>query len=57
MDDVAAAVGRATANGGRILFAPRPDYYGGHIAVIADPLGGVIGIVNRTEAMKKGAPK
>jgi len=57
MDDVAAAVGRAAANGGKVLFAPRPDYYGGHVAVIADPLGGVIGIVNRTEAMKKGAPK
>lgn len=53
VDDVGAAVGRATANGGKALFAPRPDYFGGHIAVIADPQGGVIGIVNRTEALKK----
>ena len=57
VDDVAAAVARAAANGGKALFAPRPDYFGGHIAVIADPLGGVIGIVNRTEALKKANPK
>jgi len=56
-DDVAATVARAAANGGKVLFAPRPDYFGGHIAVIADPLGGVIGIVNRTEALKKANPK
>jgi predicted enzyme related to lactoylglutathione lyase len=53
MDDVAAAVARASANGGKVLFAPRPDYLGGHIAVIADPQGGVIGIVNRNEALKR----
>ena len=53
--DVAAAVGRATANGGKVLFAPRPDYFGGHVAVIADPQGGVLGIVNHPEAVKKGA--
>jgi predicted enzyme related to lactoylglutathione lyase len=53
MDDVAAAVARASANGGKVLFAPRPEYLGGHIAVIADPQGGVIGIVNRTEALKR----
>ena len=53
VDDVAATVARAAANGGKVLFAPRPDYFGGHIAVIADPQGGVIGIVNRTEALKK----
>lgn len=57
MDDVAATVKRATDNGGKVLLAPRPEYYGGHIAVIADPFGGVIGIVNRTEAAKKGPAK
>ncbi len=57
VDDVAATVGRATANGGKVLFAPRPDYFGGHVAVIADPQGGVLGIVNQTEALKKGAAK
>ena len=53
----ASAVKRAAANGGKVLLAPRPDYFGGHIAVIADPQGGVIGIVNRTEALKRGPPK
>lgn len=57
VDDVAATVKRATDNGGKVLLAPRAEYYGGHIAVIADPLGGVIGIVNRAEALKKGTAK
>jgi predicted enzyme related to lactoylglutathione lyase len=53
VDDVAAAVKRAAANGGKVLLAPRDDYFGGHVAVIADPQGGVIGIVNRAEALKR----
>ena len=57
VDDVAATVGKASANGGKVLFAPRPDYFGGHVAVIADPQGGVLGIVNQTEALKKGPAK
>ena len=57
VDDVAAAISRATANGGKVLFVPRPDYFGGHVAVIADPQGGVLGIVNQTEALKKGPAK
>ena len=57
VDDVAATVGRATANGGKIVFAPRPDYFGGQVAVIADPQGAVVGIVNQTEALKKGPGK
>ena len=56
-DNVAALLGRVTANGGKIVFAPRPDYFGGHVAVIADPQGGVIGVVNQTEALKKGPSK
>jgi hypothetical protein len=57
VDDVAATVRRATANGGKIVFAPRPDYFGGQVAVIADPQGAVVGIVNQTEALKKGPAK
>jgi predicted enzyme related to lactoylglutathione lyase len=57
VDDVAATVARATANGGKIVFAPRPDYFGGQVAVIADPQGAVVGIVNQTEALKKGPAK
>jgi predicted enzyme related to lactoylglutathione lyase len=57
VDDVAAAVGRATANGGKVVFKPRADYFGGHVAVIADPQGGVIGLVNQAGAMKAGPAK
>jgi predicted enzyme related to lactoylglutathione lyase len=57
VDDVAAAVGRATANGGKVVFKSRPDYFGGHVAVIADPQGGVIGLVNQAGAMKAGPTK
>ncbi len=57
VDDVAATVGRATANGGKVVFAPRSDYFGGQVAVIADPQGAVVGIVNQTEALKRGPAK
>ena len=57
VSDVAAAVGRATANGGKVVFKPRADYFGGHVAVIADPQGGVIGIVNQAGALKAGPTK
>ena len=57
VDDVAATVRTATALGGTILLAPRPDLLNGHVAVIADPHGGVLGVVNRIEAAKKGSPQ
>jgi len=57
VDDVAAAVRQATALGGTILLAPRPDLLNGHVAVIADPHGGVLGVVNRIEAAKKGSAR
>ena len=57
VDDVAATVRTATALGGAILLAPRPDLLNGHVAVIADPHGGILGVVNRAEAAKKGGAK
>ena len=57
VDDVAATVRTATALGGTILLAPRPDLLNGHVAVIADPHGGILGVVNRNEAAKKGGAK
>ena len=35
----------------------RPDLLNGHVAVIADPHGGILGVVNRAEAAKKGGAK
>jgi len=57
VDDVAATVRTATALGGTILLVPRPDLLNGHVAVIADPHGGVLGVVNRAAAAKKGIAK
>jgi len=46
VDDVPATLARVRAAGGTIIMAPRPDLLGGNVAVIADPQGGAIGIVN-----------
>jgi len=45
VDDVAGTLQRATAAGGRVLLQPRPDLLNGNLAVIADPRGGVFGVV------------
>lgn len=45
VDDVASAVQRATAAGGKVLLAPSARHLDGNLAVIQDPQGGVIGIV------------
>ena len=46
VDDVKAAMSRARAAGGKVLAEPRDDVLGGNLAVIADPMGGAIGVVN-----------
>ena len=46
VDDVAAAVSRARAAGGKVLVEPRAELLDGNVAVIADPNGGTIGVVN-----------
>lgn len=46
VDDVEAALGRARQAGGRVVLAPRPDLLDGNVAIIADPSGGVVGVVN-----------
>jgi uncharacterized protein len=46
VSDVAGAVSRARHAGGRIVMAPRADLLDGNVAIVADPNGGVIGIVN-----------
>lgn len=49
VDDVQGALARARDAGGRIVLAPRADLLDGNLAVIADPQGGVIGVVNWVE--------
>jgi predicted enzyme related to lactoylglutathione lyase len=46
VDDVLGTLGRAVMIGGRVLLSPRPELLDGQIAVIADPRGGVLGVVN-----------
>jgi hypothetical protein len=46
VDDVAGTLGKATAAGGRVLLQPRADLLDGNLAVIADPRGGVLGVVS-----------
>ena len=46
VDDVLGTIGRAVMIGGRVLLSPRPELLDGQVAVIADPQGGVVGVVN-----------
>lgn len=48
VEDVAAAVQRVTAAGGKIHLAPSPEHLGGNVAIVEDTRGGVIGIVKWT---------
>lgn len=48
VDSVADTVASAQAAGGKVLLAPDPDVLGGNVAVIGDPLGGVIGVIHWT---------
>lgn len=46
VEDVAATLAVAQAAGGKVLMAPDPAVLDGNVAVIGDPLGGVIGIIH-----------
>ena len=52
-----AAVARAVELGGKVLLAPRPDRHGGLLAVVADPQGAPVGLMEWHEAHSAvGAP-
>jgi hypothetical protein len=48
--DVSGTLEKARAAGGRVLVEPRAELLDGQLAVIADPRGGVLGIVNWIQA-------
>ena len=52
--NVPATLKRVTRAGGKILTPPSPNILNGRLAIIADPQGGVIGIVNWTGPSNKG---
>lgn len=55
VDDLAAALRLAVAAGGRVVLPPRPQWLHGQLAVIADPNGGVTGLVDWWAAQAKEA--
>jgi predicted enzyme related to lactoylglutathione lyase len=46
VEDLRGTLERARQAGGRLIMAPRPDVLGGNLAVIADPEGGVVGVLD-----------
>jgi len=57
VDNAADAVARAVSAGGRVLVEPYEDRHGGHIAVIADPAGAPIGLMEWSDTDTKVEPK
>lgn len=55
--DVTAATAKAVALGGRVLVEPRADRHGGMLAVIADPGGAPIGLMDWPADDSKREPK
>jgi predicted enzyme related to lactoylglutathione lyase len=55
VDDVPAALARVRAAGGKVLREPDPAILGGQLAVFADPLGGVLGVLNWPATATAGA--
>jgi predicted enzyme related to lactoylglutathione lyase len=51
---VAESVGVAKQAGGKVLIEPSPELLGGKVAVVADPTGAAIGIMEWNEALSKG---
>lgn len=55
--DTADAAAKAEALGGRVLVEPRIDRHGGRVAVVADPAGAPIGLMEWTDTDSKVEPK
>jgi uncharacterized protein len=57
VENAAESAAKAAALGGRVLVAPRVDRHGGMLAVVADPAGAPIGLMEWTENDTKAEPK
>jgi len=57
VDDAPQAVSRAVALGGRVLVEPYVDRHGGKVAVIADPSGAPLGLMEWTDTDTKEQPQ
>lgn len=57
VQSVSASVTKARQLGGKVLIEPKPELFDGTVAVIADPTGGAIGIMEWSTALPKGGQK
>ena len=57
VDHTIDAVAKAVSSGGRVLVEPHVDRHGGQVAVVADPAGAPLGLMEWTEADSKVEPK
>jgi predicted enzyme related to lactoylglutathione lyase len=56
VEDVAGTVKKAVANGGKAVVEPQTSLLDGNLAVIADPQGAVIGLINWTQKDEGAQP-
>ena len=57
VDNTVDTVAKAVASGGRVLVEPHVDRHGGQVAVIADPAGAPLGLMEWTDSDSKVEPK
>lgn len=55
--DAAAAAARAVTLGGRVLVEPHVDRHGGRVALVADPAGALVGLMEWSDADGEKEPK
>ena len=57
VDSASDSAAKAVSLGGRVLLTPRPDRHGGMIAVVADPVGGAVGLFEWGDTESKAIAK
>ncbi len=57
VQSVSESVAKAKQLGGKVLIEPKPELFDGTVAVIADPTGGAIGILEWSAELPKGGQK
>jgi len=57
VDDTANSTAKAVALGGRVLVEPHADRHGGMVAVVADPAGAPVGLMEWSDTDTKVEPK